>query len=96
MGSSDSEEKHALILDREEQAVYVAPVKESEKFLTKQWPEEPPIRMSQEEYAELLTKALKHVKPPKDISINEIQRRIEQQYALVEELQLWLDKHLKN
>jgi hypothetical protein len=52
--------------------------------------------MSQEEYVELLTKALKNVKPPKDISIDEIQQRIEQQYALVEELQLWLDKHLKN
>jgi hypothetical protein len=96
LGSSDNEAHHALILDREKLAVFIAPVKEAEKFLQKQWPEEPPIRMSQEEYVELLTKALKNVKPPKDISIDEIQQRIEQQYALVEELQLWLDKHLKN
>jgi hypothetical protein len=52
--------------------------------------------MSQEEYTALVMKALKNVKPPKDVSIAEIQRRIERQYALVEELQLWLDKHLKN
>src|ERR687896_2600038 len=30
-GSSESEAKHALILDRENTAVYVAPVKEAEK-----------------------------------------------------------------
>ena len=96
LGSSDNEAHHALILDREKLAVFIAPVKEAEKSLQKQLPEEPPIRMSQEEYVELLTKALKNVKPPKDISIDEIQQRIEQQYALVEELQLWLDKHLKN
>jgi hypothetical protein len=52
--------------------------------------------MSQEEYAALVTKALKNIKPPRDISINEIQRRIGQQYALVEALQLWLDRQLKN
>jgi hypothetical protein len=95
-GSSDSQAKHALILDQEQQAFYVAPVKEAEKFLAEQWPKEPPMRMSQEEYTAMLTKALKNVKPPKDISIQEIQRHIERQYALVEELQLWLDKQLKN
>jgi hypothetical protein len=52
--------------------------------------------MSQEEYAALVTKALKNIKPPRDISMDEIHRRIEQQYALVEELQQWLDKQLKN
>jgi hypothetical protein len=95
-GSSDSEAKHALVLDRENNALYVAPVKETEKFLKEQWPKEPPIRMSQEEYAALVTKALKNIKPPRDISMDEIHRRIERQSALVEELQQWLDKHLKN
>ena len=96
LGSSDSEANHALILDQEQQALYVAPVKEAQKFLAEQWLKEPPIHMSQEEYMALVTKALKNVKPPKDISIQEIQRRIDRQYALVEELQLWLDKQLKN
>jgi hypothetical protein len=95
-GSSDSEAKHALILDQKELALFVAPVREAEKFLSEQWPKEPPVTMSQEEYTALVMKALKHVKPPKDVDIAEIQRRIERQYALVEELQLWLDKHLKN
>jgi hypothetical protein len=94
--SSDSEAKHALILDQEKEALFVAPVREAEEFLHEQWPKEPPVSMSQEEYTALVMKALKNVKPPTDVSIGEIQRRIERQYALVEELQLWLDKHLKN
>ena len=96
LGSSDNEAKHALILDQKELVLFVAPVKEAEKFLSEQWPKEPPIRMSTEEYSPLVMKALKNVKPPKDVSIKEIQRRIDEQYALVEELQQWLDKHLKN
>jgi hypothetical protein len=96
LGSSDSEAKHALILDQKELALFVAPVREAEKFLSEQWPKEPPVTMSQEEYTALVMKALKNVKPPKDVNIAEIQRRIERQYALVEELQQWLDKQLKN
>jgi hypothetical protein len=95
-GSSDSEAKHALILDQKELALFVAPVREAEKFLSEQWPKEPPIRMSKEELAAVVARAMKNVKPPKDISMDEIHRRIERQYALVEELQLWLDKQLKN
>jgi hypothetical protein len=95
-GSSDSEAKHALILDQKEFALFVAPVREAEKFLNEQWPKEPPVTMSQEEYTTLVMKALKNVKPPTDVSIAEIQRRIERQYALVDELQQWLDKQLKN
>jgi hypothetical protein len=93
LGSSDSEAKHALILDQEELALFVAPVKEAEKFLSDQWPKEPPIRMSKEEWAAFVNKALAQ---QRDISISEIQQRIEKQYALVEALQQWLDKHLKN
>jgi hypothetical protein len=96
LGSSDSEAKHALILDQEQHVLYVAPVREAEKFLQKQWPEEQPTRMSQEEYPALVMKALKNVKPPTDVSMEEVQRRIDQQYALIEELQQWLDKQLKN
>jgi hypothetical protein len=96
LGSSDSDAKHALVLDREKQALYIAPVKEAEKFLTEQWPPEPPIRMSQEEYLAQISEALKNVKQPNDVDIEEIQQRIEEQYALVEDMQRWLDKYLKN
>lgn len=96
LGSSDSEAKHSLLLDRERLALFVAPVKEAQKFLGEQWPKAPPLHISQKEFTALVTKALKNVKPPQDISIQEIQRCIEQQYVLVEELQLWLDKQLKN
>jgi hypothetical protein len=96
LGSSDSEAKHALILDREKLEVLIAPVKEAQSFLTKQWPPEPPLRMSQEEYLATITKALKNIKQPDDIDIEEIQRRLDAQFALIEEMQRWLDKYLKN
>ena len=96
LGSSDNEAKHALILDREKLEVLIAPVKAAEAFLAKQWPPEPPIRMSQEEYLATISEALKNIKPPRDIDINEVQRRIDEQYALIEEMQQWLDTCLKN
>jgi hypothetical protein len=96
LGSSDSEARHCLILDRETLELAIAPVKEANAVLADQWPPEPPIRMSQAEYLVQISKALKQVKQPKDIDIEEIQRRIDEQYTLIEEMQQWLDKYLKN
>jgi hypothetical protein len=96
LGSSESEAKHALILDREKSEVLIAPVKEAQTFLTEQWPPEPPLRMSQQEYLATISESLKHIKRPDDRDIEEIQRRIEEQYALIEDMQQWLDKYLKN
>jgi hypothetical protein len=90
IGSSDSEAKHCLILDREKSELLVGPVKESHVFLTEQWPPEPPLRMSQEEYLATISKALRSVKQPSDIDMEEINRRIEAQYSLIEEMQRWL------
>ena len=44
----------------------------------------------------MISEALKNVKQPDDIDIEEIQRRIEEQYAVVEDMQRWLDKYLTN
>jgi hypothetical protein len=96
LGSSESEAKYSLILDQEKLELLIAPVKESRVFLTEQWPPEPPLRMSQKEYLAKLSEALKNVKKPDDIDIEEIQQRIEEQYSLVEAMQRWLDKYLKN
>ena len=38
LGSSDSEARHALILDRDKHDIMIAPVKETKKFLEAQWP----------------------------------------------------------
>jgi hypothetical protein len=84
-----------LILDRQQRELLIAPVKEAHVFLTEQWPPEPPLRMSKEEYLAMLSQALKQVKQPEDIDIAEIQRRIDEQYALIEEMQPWLDHQLK-
>ena len=96
LGSSESEARHALILDREKLVLLVAPVKEAHVFLTQQWPPEPPLRMNLKEELAQLSEALKNVKPPEDIDIEEIQRRIDEQYALIEQMQQWLDRYLKN
>ncbi len=69
MGSSDSEATHALILDRENLAIYIAPVKEAEAFLREQWPPEPPLRTSQSEYLAQISEALKQVKQPEEMDI---------------------------
>jgi hypothetical protein len=45
-----------------------------------QWPPEPSIQMSKEEYLAMISEKLKNVKQPDDIDIEEIQRRIEEQY----------------
>jgi hypothetical protein len=50
LGSSDSEAKHTLILDRDKLEIMIAPVKEARKFLEAQWPPQPTIRMSKEDY----------------------------------------------
>jgi hypothetical protein len=52
--------------------------------------------MSQKEYLAKLSEALKKVRQPDDVDIEEIQRRINEQYALIEQTQHWLDKYLKN
>ena len=95
-GSSESEAKHCLILDREKPELFIAPMKEARVFLTEQWPSEPPLRMSLKEELAQLSEALKNVKPPDTMDIEEVQRRIDEQYALIEQMQQWLDWHLKN
>ena len=44
----------------------------------------------------MISEALKNVKQPDDIDIEEIKRRIEEQYAVVEDMQRWPDKYLTN
>jgi len=97
LGSSDSEAHHSLILDRQERKLYVASVKEARKFLAQQWPERETIRMTKEEWTAYVAKALKNVqRRHEEIDMEEIHKRIEEQYALVEALQTWLNKFLPN
>jgi hypothetical protein len=44
----------------------------------------------------MISEALRNAKQPDDIDIEEMPRRIEEQYALVEDMQQWLDRFLKN
>ena len=91
LGGSDREAKHVLILDQAILEMFIAPVKEAEQFLARQ---RSPIR-SQEEYVAKISIALKQGKQP-TIDSDERQRRFEQQYALIEAVEQWLDKYLKN
>jgi hypothetical protein len=96
LGSSESEAKHALLLDRAHQQIYIAPVREAEQFLKWRWPQLSPSRMILEENMAKIAIALKHRKQPHDIDIEEIERRIEEQHVLIETMLRWLDKQLKN
>jgi hypothetical protein len=53
-------------------------------------------RFNKEEQLAMLSEALKNAQPSGNIDAEEIQRRIEKQYAMVKEMQRFLDKFLKN
>ncbi len=53
-------------------------------------------RAEKSEYLAKVSEALRKVKPPDAVDIEEGQRRIDEQYALIEEMQQWLDRYLKN
>lgn len=76
--------------------VFIAPVKEAEKFLGEQWPQQPLIRMSKEELIAKISIVQKNIKQPGYTDIEEVQRRIKDQFAVIEDMQKWLDKYLKN
>jgi hypothetical protein len=95
LGSSQREAKHALLLDRAQHEIYIAPVREVEEFLKWRWPQLSPSRMHQEENMAKIAIALKR-RNPRDIDIEEIQQRIQEQHVLIETMLRWLDKHLKN
>jgi hypothetical protein len=96
LGSSESEAKHVLILDRAQQQLYIAPVREAENFLHGRWPQLSPSRILQEEKIAKIAIALGHRKQSHDVDIEEIQQRIEEQHVLIETMLRWLDKQLKN
>jgi hypothetical protein len=93
LGSSDAEGRHSLILDRTERSLYVATRADAQRFLAQQWPKAEPVTLTQEEWTALV----KHLQRSRqDIDPEEIRRRIQEQYALVEALQEWLDRRLPN
>ena len=97
LGSSDAEGRHSLILDRTERTLYAAARRDAQTFLVQQWPKAEPVTMTPEEWTAMVETALKNVqRRGTDVDIEAINRRIEEQYALVEALQAWLDRRLPN
>jgi hypothetical protein len=97
LGSSDGEGRHALIVDRTERSLYIALRADAQRFLAQQWPKAEPVTLTQEEWIAMVETVRKQAQRSRgDIDMEEIQRRIEEQYALVEALQEWLDRHLPN
>jgi predicted DNA-binding protein (UPF0251 family) len=97
LGNSDSEAHDALILDRQERRVYIASIKDAGTFLAQQWPKVEPIHLTKEEWEAMKTRIIAEMKQKQqNIDMDEIHRQIEEQYALVEALQNWLNKFLPN
>ena len=93
LGSRESEAKHALLLDRAQQEIYIAPIREVEEFLKWRWPQLSPSRKHQEENLAKIAIALKSRNP---YDIEEMKQRIKEQRVLIETMLRWLDKRLKN
>ena len=95
LGSSENEAEHALILDQAILEVFITPVKDAEKFLTEQWPQPPLIRMPKEELVAKISIVRRNIEQPR-YDIEEMQRLIKDQRAMIDDIQKWLDKCLKN
>jgi hypothetical protein len=97
LGSSDAEGRHSLILDRTERTLYVAARADAQTFLAQQWPKAEPVTLTQEEWTAMVERVRKSAQRSRgDTDMEAINRRIEEQYALVEALQEWLDWRLPN
>jgi hypothetical protein len=88
LGKSDTDANHVLILDQAILEMFIAPVQAAEKFLIRQWLPKTSALMLREEPVAKISITRKQVNQP---TINS-----EEQYALIEAVERWLDKHLKN
>jgi hypothetical protein len=98
LGDSETEAHHWLLLDRQERALYVAPVRQANRFLHKQWPQKTagePVAMSQEEMMQVVMNALNTQnwqEVQTEINTEEIMRKMHAQAQLVQDMQTWLDQ----
>ena len=88
LGKSDTDAKHVLILDQAILEMFIAPVKEAEQFLIRQWLPKSPALMLREEPVAKISITRRQVTQPTIDS--------EQQYALIEAVRRWLERYLKN
>ena len=88
LGKSDTDAKHVLILDQATLKMFIAPVKVAEQFLTRQQLYYRSLFGRQEAYVAKISITLNRVNQPTIDS--------EEQYALIEAVQQWLDRCLKN
>lgn len=98
LGDSDTEAKHALVLDRENRKLFVVPIAQANRFLQEQWPHVPegePLTMTTEEMMQSVMDALNEENWQEVSSVidtEEIIRHMEAHYALVQEMTSWLDE----
>jgi hypothetical protein len=100
LGDSETEARHWLILDREARTLYVAPLRQANRFLQEQWPREEassePVTMTSEEMMQAVLDALNMQnwqEVPATVDTGEIMRRMQAQAQLVQEMKTWLDQH---
>ena len=90
LGSRYSEAKHAFILNRQERKLAVASRTYPHIFVALQGPTPQPVHLTREEWEALKTRIIAEMKQKQQ------NRDIEEQFALVEALQNWLDQYLTN
>jgi hypothetical protein len=87
LGSSDTQALHALLLDRQDRALYVGRRAEVSRFLAEQAP--PAAAITIEEFQAYMLEAMAKMTLP---NRQEITRCMKEEARLCEELQVWLDR----
>jgi len=94
LGSSEESAEYRLVIDLDERLAFIAPCRESERFLTSQWgnPQERPVTISpaeMETWLADLTEQLSHFP-----SMDELLSQMAEDQKHVDTLQHWLDEQI--
>jgi hypothetical protein len=94
LGNSDFEAEAFLILDRQENRAYVAPVAEARRFLREQWNESPatgPVVLSAEEIEAVMDRIRQELDARPLPTPEQVMAALQEQHRLHRELVAWLD-----
>jgi hypothetical protein len=93
LGSSEEDGSERLLLDRVGRQVFLAPATEARWFVRDQWPSEPAVELSPEEWGQLVERIRAEMLARPMPTPAELMRRLREHSRLVAEMVKWLDQH---
>jgi hypothetical protein len=92
LGSADEEARHWLVVDRQQQVLYLSASEEARRFLATQWPRSTaPLKYTPEELTRLLADLEEAASPPD--WAERLAEALRESKANSRLMQQWLDKH---